>query len=228
MIAVQTEAMLCADGGGERHWAPQTAVSRGPEDGGVGSTSGGVSGHTQAPTRLDDPIWQPLPLLRQASGANVIAISDLGPFALRGAAPTCEPPGTTRTTRGRRQTPSVSPVPPERLLHLFKRLRIQACSTYTGATLHCRFAPRMPPEQTTAQLPPSTAVSAHPWSAVSLCSVRGFSVATRTEKCSDSPHRRSSHAKATTETANAALPSNVFGLVASQRCRPSRLPAIEA
>ena len=185
-----------------------------------------MSGHTQAPTRLDHPIWQPLPLLRPASGTDVIAISDLGILALRGAATTCEAPGTTQTRVGRRRW--VVESSQSECLHLLKRLRIQACSTYTGATLHCRFAPRMPLEQTTAQLPPSTAVSAHPWSAVSLCSVRGFSVATRTEKCSDSPHRRSSHAKATTETANAALPSNVFGLVASQRCRPNRLPAIEA
>lgn len=96
---MQAKAELWTDRGGERHWTPSTAASRGPEDGGVSSTSGGVSGRTQAPTRLDHPIWKPLPLLRQASGTDVIAISDLGAFTLRGAATTCEAPGTVQTTR---------------------------------------------------------------------------------------------------------------------------------
>lgn len=49
-----------------------------------------------------------------------------------------------------------------------------------------------------------------------------------TEKSSATPHTRSSHAHAHTDTTNAALPSIVFGFAANHRCRPSRLPTIDA
>lgn len=175
--------------------------------------AGGVSRHTQASTRLDRLIRQLLP--------SSVGLGHRRHHDLRS-----ESIPTPRRCRHVYIPPmlGIGSQSSKRWLHLFKRPQIQACSTYTRATSHCRSAPKMPPEQTTAQPPPSTAVSAPVFSA---WSVRKINVI-RTEKCSDSPHRRSNHALRTTDTANAALPSNVFGLVASQRCRPSRLPAIEA
>ena len=53
-------------------------------------------------------------------------------------------------------------------------------------------------------------------------------MARRTEKSSVNPQIRNSHAHVTTDTANAALPSIVFGVLLDHRWRPRRFPTMDA
>ena len=50
----------------------------------------------------------------------------------------------------------------------------------------------------------------------------------RTENAGITPVARSIHAQNTTEITKAALPSKVFDELGDQRCRPMRLPTIDA